>query len=388
MRSVALRAGAWASGVTLGLGGLIVLGSRNLAHFDAALVAYTFAILFATFGLTYRYVVWLQRPPTRLYWRRGWQAFLSRGLNPRRLLRGVGRFTSDIVMNRFIFRRDRLRGVAHLCIMWGTLLAAAITFPLVFGWLHFAPVPGDLTQYRVVVFGFPTFAFPSASLFGFILFHGLVWASFLVIIGVMLAMRRRMRDGGAASLQRFAEDFLPLFLLFAVSVTGLMLTVSYTWMKGSGYDFIAVLHAITVIATFLWLPFGKLFHIFQRPAQLGVGLYKDLGQDGPHAACRRCGAAFTSLAHVNDLIGVTRELGYDYRVDDPRIEHYQWICPPCRRATLALAQSRAWAGVRGGVTLVAASPEAAAPLSPTPRHANPGRGEGPLGVEDATNFHP
>ena len=48
-----------------GLAGLIILGSRKLAHFDAALVGYTFATLFATFGITYRYAMWLQRPPTR-----------------------------------------------------------------------------------------------------------------------------------------------------------------------------------------------------------------------------------------------------------------------------------------------------------------------------------
>ena len=93
----------------------------------------------------------------------------------------------------------------------------------------------------------------------------------------MLAMRRRMREEGAAAVQRFAEDFMPLILLFAVSLTGLMLTASYTWMKGYAYTFIAILHAITVIGTFLWLPFGKFFHIFQRPAQLGVGFYKDVG---------------------------------------------------------------------------------------------------------------
>ena len=50
---------------------LIVAGSRNLDHFDAALVGYTFATLFATFGISYRYAMWLQRPPTRLYWRAG-----------------------------------------------------------------------------------------------------------------------------------------------------------------------------------------------------------------------------------------------------------------------------------------------------------------------------
>jgi hypothetical protein len=57
--------------VTILLALLILLGSRNLAHFDAALVAYTFATLFATFGITYRYAMWLQRPPTALYWKRG-----------------------------------------------------------------------------------------------------------------------------------------------------------------------------------------------------------------------------------------------------------------------------------------------------------------------------
>ena len=70
--------GAWATLVTAGLAALIVIGSRNLQHFDAALVGYTFATLFAAFGISYRYAMWLNRPPTRMYWRRGWQAFFSR----------------------------------------------------------------------------------------------------------------------------------------------------------------------------------------------------------------------------------------------------------------------------------------------------------------------
>jgi len=45
----------------------------------------------------------------------------------------------------------------------------------------------------------------------------LVWASFLVIAGVVPALRRRLRDRGAAALQDFQEDLLPLLLLFAVS---------------------------------------------------------------------------------------------------------------------------------------------------------------------------
>src|SRR5215831_6197277 len=54
---------------------LIIAGSRNLSHFDAPLVGYTFAVLFSTFGIVYRYAMWLQRPPTVVYWKRGWQTF-------------------------------------------------------------------------------------------------------------------------------------------------------------------------------------------------------------------------------------------------------------------------------------------------------------------------
>ena len=381
-----VRKGAgWGLGVTLVLGALIVLGSRNLAHFDAALVGYTFAVLFATFGLTYRYSMWLQRPPTAVYWRRGWQTFFKRGFRGRNLGTGLKRVGSEVLANRFIFKRGRLRGLTHMLIMWGCIIAVLITFPLVFGWLYFAPVPGAMDWYRVVVFGFPTFSFPVHSAVAFFLFHGLVWSSFLVIAGVMLAMRRRMREEGAAALQRYAEDFMPLILLFAVSLTGLMLTASYTWMEGYAYTFIAILHAITVIGTFLWLPFGKFFHIFQRPAQLGVGFYKDVGREEEPARCRRCGEPFTSKMHAEDLIEVERQLGYDYTVDDESVEHYQWICPPCRRAAFALAQGTLWEGARGGRRLPKASPNG---KPPTPRYANPALGEGPLGEEDADNFHP
>ena len=376
------QATAWGLGVTAVLGALIVVGSRKLEHFDAALVAYTFSVLFATFGLTYRYAMWLQRPPTALYWRHGWRAFLKRGRRFRNAATWFQRLGTEVLANRFILARDRLRGLTHLLIMWGCLIAVAITFPLVFGWLHFRPVAGDLSLYEAVVFGFPLLRFPHESALAFLLFHGLVWSSFLVIAGVMLAMRRRMREAGAAAVQRFAEDFTPLFLLFAVSLTGLMLTASYTWMKGYAYTFIALLHAITVIGTFVWLPFGKLFHVFQRPAQLGVAYYKDAGREQEPAHCRRCGHAFTSRMHVLDLIEVERELGYRYEISGDVAEHYQWICPPCRRASFAMAQGRAFRGRRGG------APIHAERTLPMPVYANAGTGEGPLGREDAENFHP
>jgi hypothetical protein len=319
---------------------LIVLGSRNLEHFDAALVAYTFATLFATFAIVYRYSMWLHRPPTALYWKRGWQVFFRRRYVARHIAQLVQRTLAVFALNNFIWRRSVARWAAHWLIMWGCVLATAITFPLVFGWIHFQTLPNDLHWYRVYVFGFPTISFPIDSAVGFFIFHGLVWASVLVIAGVMLAMRRRMHDHGAAALQQFGEDFMPLILLFAISVTGLMLTASYTWMKGYAYDFLAILHAITVIFTLLWLPFGKFFHIFQRPAQIGVSFYKTVGAESEQAICRRCGEAFASRMHVEDLITVERQLGYRYELSADDGDHYQWICPRCRRAMLAIAQGR------------------------------------------------
>jgi hypothetical protein len=224
--------------------------------------------------------------------------------------------------------------------MWGCILAAAITFPLVWGWIHFETVPGHLHLYRTYVFGIPVQDFPVESAVAFLIFHGLVWSSFLVIAGVMLAFRRRMIDHGAVAVQQFGQDILPLLLLFAISVTGLMLTASYTWMKGYAYDFLAILHAATVIVTLLWLPFGKLFHVFQRPAQLGVGFYRDAGARGEQACCLRCGQAFAPVMMVNDLIVVERELGFRYEMPDGA--HYQQVCPRCRRALFGLAQGRPW----------------------------------------------
>jgi hypothetical protein len=198
-------------------------------------------------------------------------------------------------------------------------------------------------MYRTYVFGFPVWDFHVESLFAFAVFHGLVWASLLVIAGVMLAFRRRMIDHGAVAVQQFGQDILPLLLLFAISVTGLMLTASYTWMRGYAYDFLAILHAAVVIVTLLYLPFGKLFHIFQRPAQLGVSFYKKAGARGEQADCGRCGQPYAPASMIRDLTTVERALGFTYEMRaHGNAVHYQQICPRCRRALFGLAQGATW----------------------------------------------
>lgn len=331
----------WATTNTLVLSVLIWLGSRSLANFDAALVGYTFACLFSVFGITYRYTMWTQRPPTKMYWRRGWAVFFRPNHLANNLKVWVQKVAGDFALNGFIKKRNKRRWLTHFLIMWGCIIAAAITFPLVFGWIHFETAEGALDWYRVFVFGLPIFSFPIHSSIAFVLFHGLVWSAFLTIAGVMLAMHRRMAEHGAASVQQFAIDMAPLLMLFAVSITGLMLTASYTWMKGRGYEFLAILHAITVIATLIYLPFGKFFHIFQRPAQLGVSFYQEVGRREGSAKCARCDEEYAPSIQIEDLKTIEDQLGYSYQMEGP-VEHYQHICPKCRRCNLALAQGSCW----------------------------------------------
>lgn len=337
-QDISIRALAYSIVATMLAAALIVVGSRRLAHFDAALVAYTFATLFALFGIVYRYSVWLQKPPTRMYWRRGWKLFF----HPRYIGSNLVLFTKRLVgvfaLNDFIWRRSKQRWLAHWLIMWGCILAVLITFPLVFGWIHFETPPNDFDHYIVYVFGFPTVTVPVHSIAAEMMFHGLIYSAVMVTAGVMIAMWRRMRERSAAVLQQFGEDIFPLVLLFGISVTGLLLWVSYAFMNGYGYEFLSLFHAVTVIVGLLWLPFGKFFHIFQRPAQMSVYFYKDIGDREERAHCRRCGADYASQMQVNDLMVVLRELGYDYEMDEPGTDHYQQVCPHCRRVMFGLSQ--------------------------------------------------
>jgi hypothetical protein len=322
----------------------IYFGSRHLRDFDPALVPYAGASVFSAFGLGYRYSMWLRRPPTRLYWRRGWQLFVEPRLVLRNLARLARLFTLNILAQRFIERRSPLRWAAHWCIFWGCILAAAVTFPLSFGWIHFETAPQSQALYQAYVFGLHVFTFPLGSPLAPLVFNVLDISAALVLLGIFFAMWRRGRDRGALAVQQFADDLLPLAMLFAVSVTGVFLTVSTHLMRGVHFVFLSQLHAVTVIFTLLYLPFGKFFHIFQRPAQLGVAFYREAGERGARAVCAGCGGEFATRMHVEDLKTVERDLGilFDGVTLPTGRGHYQDVCPSCRRKNLALTQDHLW----------------------------------------------
>ena len=331
-----IRAGVTATLFTGLLVAAIVVGSRNLQNFDPALVIYTFATIFATWGVVYHYRVWLDKPPTRVYWERGWQLFREAGV-----FRGTARLvsfaTTQLAAQTFIRRRSTLRWWMHQLLFWGCILAVLITFPLVFGWISFQTLPTDQETYVVLVYGFPVQSFRLHTLLAELLFHGLDISAILVLGGIALSLWRRFRDRGAQAVQSFALDFLPIIMLFAISVTGLGLTVSQNWLRGEFYSFLAILHAITVIAALLYLPFGKFFHIFQRPAQLGVKFYQAAGETGEPAICKRCGERFASRMHIDDLNRVLPQVGFDYRMEGSGAT-WQELCPACKRKSLSLAQ--------------------------------------------------
>jgi hypothetical protein len=327
---------------------LIYFGSRRLKDFDSALIGYAVGTVFALAGLVYRYVLWLGRPPTRRYFRAGWRYFLS-WRNFRRYTLLIPRaWWTDILAQTFIRHRSTRRWIAHLCIFWGVVLSCAITFPLTFGWIRFTLDPPD--RYEARFMNVRVLTFPVESVVGWLIYHALDVTALLLLIGLALALWRRSTDAGLVLTQRFGFDLLPLVLLFAIAITGLALTASSQWWEGRFYWFISLTHQVVVIAWLLLLPFGKFFHIIERPASIGVTLYQTVNQDIEHygprpeggvsgRACARCGEELPSAQFIADVQATLQDLGQRYDLGNG-LGNLQDYCPTCKRVLRGQAYFR------------------------------------------------
>jgi hypothetical protein len=314
---------------------LIYIGSRGLKDFDAALIGYAVGSVFAFAALVYRYTRWLSRPPTARYFRAGWRTSLS-WRNFRRYTTLIpAAWWTDILAQTFIRKRSRQRWLMHLAIFWGVVLSCAITFPLTFGWLRFTLAPPH--DYQAWFFGEPVIRFPLETVYSFVAFHALDFTAILLLVGLAIAFWRRTTDAGLLLTQRFGFDLLPLVLLFAIAITGLALTASSLWLQGRFYWFISLTHQVIVVAWLLLLPWGKFFHIIERPATIGVTLYQTVNQDSERDAapeqvgrCARCGEALPSRQFIADLEATLTDLGqrYDLGGDVGLLQQY---CPTCKR---------------------------------------------------------
>ena len=337
---------------------LIALGSRGFHWFDAALIGYAVATVFAVAAVTYKYTFWLERPPTGRYWKRSWQLFLSYA-HFRRYTVLIPAAIGDLFAQTFIRKRGLYRWLTHQCIFWGVIISCLVTFPLTFGWLRFTQAGGG--NYRIWFFGFPLFPFPPASLFGFVVIHALDFSAALLLIGLVLAFHRRFHDLALVAVQRFRFDIMPLALLMAIAVTGLALTADSAWLGGAYYWYISLTHETVVVLWLISLPFGKFFHLIERPATVGIELYWRTGEDTPQQRCARCNEEFAPARFIQDLKRTLYEVGEDYTIrdapsqpfavssDEPAVQStaeveqatsalwWQDLCPTCKRVTRAQA---------------------------------------------------
>jgi hypothetical protein len=213
-----------------------------------------------------------------------------------------------------------------------------VTFPLVFGWARFTSDGPNPDRYQAWVFGFPAGSFPLHSPQAWVTFHILDLAAVMVLAGCALAFLRHSQDDGDTATQRFDLDILPLLMLIAISVTGLLLTASETWLQGRNFGTLAYIHEMTVIVMLLSLPFGKLFHIVQRPAQAGVARYKAEGDARALLPCKACATPFIRFNQRADLETLWARLGLDGARHGSGVHHLD-LCPRCKRRLLMKAQS-------------------------------------------------
>ncbi|GHB12226.1 MULTISPECIES: MFS transporter [Streptomyces] len=303
----------------------IVFGSRLLRNFDSALLPYAVATVFLAFGVAYRYTVWISAPGARRLFVQGRRSLFS-AENFRRAPTALPKMAATYLgFQKFLGARSHARWAAHQLIFWGCILASLITFPLTWGWFTFTSSTGSGPGYEMRVWGFKILGFDSLNIIGWLMFHGLDVAAVLVIPGASYFLWRRMKDRGAITGQRFAYDMVPLLALIVISVTGLLLTFSSLFLHGGGYEFLAILHMVSVVFTLIYIPFGKFFHIVQRPAAVGMQLFKYTGrQDDQVFACRRCEEPVDTGPYVENLRGTMRDL-------DLGFDAWAEYCPRCKR---------------------------------------------------------
>lgn len=298
---------------------LTFIGSRMFTHIDLNLYGYMVGTIVFIGGFFYRFIAWGERPPTKLFIKKGMK-LLFRKSTPKTSVEHLGTYN-------FIWNRGIYRWTQHILIGWGCILSCFVTFPLVFGWMYFTME--DNGYYTVVGMGVNLMRVEADGIIAFFFYNALNFTALMVIAGVCMALYRRLKNMQARAEQKFMYDFLPLYLLLFISITGLLLTFSNVFLHGWGHPVMSLIHQYSVIITLIYLPFGKLAHIPFRPLSVFAKNYREHYAEVETKKCRVCGEGFVSAEQSNDVIQV---LG----VNDIRYEmnegfHLAELCLPCRR---------------------------------------------------------
>jgi len=298
---------------------LSYVGSRFFTHVDLALYGYVVGTFVFLGGFLYRFTAWADRPPTNIILKKGLK-LLFRKSTPQTT-------TEHLVTYRFIWNRGWYRWTQHLLLGWGCIISAFVTFPLVFGWMYFTM--DDNGYYEVVAMGIDVMKIKADGWIAFLFYNSLNITAFMVIGGVVMALYRRVKNMQARAEQTFTYDFLPLYMLLFVSISGLALTFSNIFLDGFGHPVISIVHQFSVIVTLIYLPFGKLAHIPFRPMSVFARNYREHYAEQAMKKCQACRMGFVSLEQSNDVVDVLARNELEFLTEEGY--HLAELCLPCRR---------------------------------------------------------
>lgn len=297
----------------------VYIGSRGFTHLDLALYGYMVGTVVFVGGFFYRFLAWAERPPAKIIIKKGIKLIFRRS-TPKTT-------TEHMVTYRFIWNRGVYRWTQHILLGWGCILSAFVTFPLVFGWMYFTMDENGF--YTVVFFGIDVMRVAADGALAFLFYNALNITAFMVIAGCCMALYRRIKNMQARAEQTFVYDFLPLYLLLFVSITGLMLTFINIVLHGWGHSVMTLVHQWSVILTLVYLPFGKLAHIPFRPVSVLARNYREHYAEQAMKSCKVCGTGFVSVEQSGDVIDVLKQSGMEFTMGEGF--NLAELCLPCRR---------------------------------------------------------
>lgn len=295
-------------------------------HIDLALLGYQLASTLCAVGFLYRIMAWFRYPPNRTLWGRSAKAWsvLARRERLATLARSM---VTRLVFQTYIFRRGWLRGVTHISIFWGVVIAGGGSLALTWGTLSFSLV--NQQTYRARFFDVPLLDFQTHTVLAFLIFNMINLGSLLLLGGLLIALWQRFTVRRAETAERPQAHLGALYLLLALTVTGLFLAVSYKFLGGLGHGYLVFLHEITVVLGLLWLPFGKFFHLAVSPAFVALDLAERAGVVEP-SRCSCCNRTLSAVWRPGDLQGALINAGFAPNSAGPGPSE-STLCPSCRQ---------------------------------------------------------
>jgi hypothetical protein len=312
----------FAKSMFLAVCGIIILsaiGTRMFTHVDWNLYGYMVGTIVFLGGFFYRFIAWGERPPTKIIIKKGIKLLFRKSTTKTSV--------NHLATYKFIWNRGIYRWTQHLLIGWGVIISCMVTFPLVFGWMYFTMA--DSGYYTIVMMGINLITVPADGIIAFFSYNALNFSALMVITGVCMALYRRLKNMQARAEQKFLYDFMPLYLLLFISVTGLALTFINIFLHGAGHYTMSMIHQYSVVLTLIYLPFGKLAHIPFRPLSVFARNYREHYGERSMKECKVCGTEFVSTEQSNDVRDVLNQNQIQFDMEDGF--NLAELCLPCRR---------------------------------------------------------